>query len=125
MFRRPRRDGALVGDHRGRCPRLISKVAPRQILMEMSPGDCAYFEGDERDPWHFNDGSSWPSEGVSGISTRHFQGATLASMDGSASYVHDHDWLEDVNFTNKNRLWCYPKTANGGDPVYGHVMLNN
>jgi len=78
--------------------------------------------GDERDPWHFKDDSSWSAEGVPGISTRHLQGATQALIDGSASYVHDRDGLQAVNTTNKNRLWCYPKTADGGDPVYGHII---
>jgi hypothetical protein len=89
-------------------------------MSQMQPGDCVLFEGDGSDPWHFNDGSSWPSEG---ITTRHLQGATWAAVDGSASYVRQVDWLNNVYYTNKNRLWCYPKTADGGDPKYGHVIL--
>jgi len=111
-------NGAVIGFRSG----YNSNSLPVKIS-QMLPGDCVYFEADELDPWHFNDGSSWPSEGVPGISTRHSQGATLASIDGSSSYVRDSDWLDEVNFTNKNRLWCYPKTENGGDPVYGHEIL--
>ena len=88
----------------------------------MQPGDCMLFEGDESDPFDFNDGSSWPSEG---ITVRHAQGATQAAIDGSASYVRDDAWLKDVLYPGKNRLWCYPDTANGGDPVYGHVLFND
>ena len=113
-------NGAVIGFRSG----YHSNSMPVKIS-QMLPGDCVFFEGDERDPWHFNDASSWPSEGVPGISSRHFQGATLASIGGSSSYVRVNDWLDDVNFTNKNRLWCYPKTENGGDPVYGHVILKN
>ncbi|HUC86063.1 MAG TPA: hypothetical protein VL970_12775, partial [Candidatus Acidoferrales bacterium] len=83
--------------------------------------DCVLFEADDRDPSNFNDGSSWPSEG---ISTRHFKGATQSAIDGSSGYVRDADWLAEVNYPNKNRLWCYPKTRDGGDPVYGHVLWN-
>jgi prepilin-type N-terminal cleavage/methylation domain-containing protein len=108
-------NGAVIGFRSG----YHSNATPVKISA-MQPGDCILFEGDERDPWHFNDGSSWPSEGNPGVTTRHLQGATMGAVDGSASYIHDADWLKEVNATNKNRLWCYPNTADGGDPVYGH-----
>ena len=113
-------NGAVIGFRTG----YHSNSLPVKIL-QMQPGDCVLFEADERDPWHFNDGSSWPSEGIPGVTTRHLQGATYAAVDGSSSYVRDDSWLNDVNSTNKNRLWCYPGTNDGGDPVYGHVILDN
>jgi prepilin-type N-terminal cleavage/methylation domain-containing protein len=108
-------NGAVIGFRSG----YYGDVQP-VTMSQMQPGDCVLFEGDGSDPWHFNDGSSWPSEG---ITTRHLQGATWAAVDGSASYVRQVDWLNNVYYTNKNRLWCYPKTADGGDPKYGHVIL--
>lgn len=109
-------NGAVIGFRSG----FHSNTLPAKIT-QMLPGDCAYFEADDRDPFNFNDGSSWPSEG---ISTRHSMGATQSALDGSASYVRDLDWLADINCTTKNRLWCYPLTADGGDPIYGHVLWN-
>jgi len=110
-------NGAVMGYRSG----YHSNAIPVKIS-QMLPGDCVLFEGDDRDPWNFNDGSSWPSEG---ISARHSSGATMASVDGSASYVRDDDWASDVAYSGKNRLWCYPTTTDGGDPVYGHVLLKN
>jgi prepilin-type N-terminal cleavage/methylation domain-containing protein len=107
-------NGAVIGFRSG-----YRSNAPPVKISQMLPGDCVLFEADDRDPFNFNDGSSWPSEG---ISTRHLQGATQAALDGSTSYIRDDDWFTDVLCTNKNRLWCYPKTKNGGDPVYGHVI---
>ncbi len=109
-------NGAVIGFRSG----YYSNALPVKIS-QLQPGDCLFFEGDDRDPFNFNDGSSWPSEG---ISTRHSKGATQAALDGSASYVRDVDWLTDINSTTKNRLWCYPNTTDGGDPVYGHVLWN-
>jgi len=105
-------NGAVIGFRSG----FHSNAAPVKIT-EMQPGDCVLFEADERDPFDFNDGSSWPSEG---ITARHLQGATQAAIDGSANYVSDDAWAYDVARTNKNRLWCYPKTPDGGDPIYHH-----
>jgi prepilin-type N-terminal cleavage/methylation domain-containing protein len=84
---------------------------------QMLPTDCILFEADDREAFSFNDGSSWPSEG---ITVRHSDGATMGALDGSANYVRNDDWLDEVNDSNKNRLWCYPLTDDGGDPVYGH-----
>jgi len=47
----------------------------------------------------------------------------LASVDGSSSYTRRADWENDVHYPGKNRLWCYPNTADGGDPVDGHVIF--
>lgn len=109
-------NGAVIGFRSG----YHSNAVPVTVS-QLQPGDCLLFEADERTAFAFNDGSSWPSEG---ISRRHLLGATQAAMDGSCSYVRDADWLADVLNTNKNRLWCYPKTKDGGDPVYGHVLWN-
>jgi prepilin-type N-terminal cleavage/methylation domain-containing protein len=105
-------NGAVIGFRTG----FHSNSLPVKIS-QMLPGDCLLFEADDRNPFNFNDGSSWPNEG---ITVRHANGATLAVVDGAASYVRLPDWQRDVADTNKNRLWCYPHTADGGDLIYGH-----
>ncbi|HXF10405.1 MAG TPA: type II secretion system protein [Desulfuromonadaceae bacterium] len=86
---------------------------PYTKLGAMQPGDCAFWETDETDPWFFNDGANNPKEGVSG---RHHQGAIQAQFDASVSYVKLDAWYNDVDFTNKNRLWCFPGSSDGRDP---------
>ncbi|MGA2854371.1 MAG: prepilin-type N-terminal cleavage/methylation domain-containing protein [Verrucomicrobiota bacterium] len=105
-------NGAVIGFRSG-----FRSNAPPVKISQMLPGDCVLWEGDERDQFNFNDGSSWPSEG---ITVRHLNGATQAAADGSSSYVRLPDWQSEVADKNKNRLWCYPNTADGGDPIYGH-----
>jgi prepilin-type N-terminal cleavage/methylation domain-containing protein len=108
-------NGAMIGFRSG----YHSNSLPVKIS-QMRSSDCILFEADDRDAFSFNDGSSWPSEG---ITSRHSNGAVLGCIDGSSSYVRTNDWQSDVLSTNKNRLWCYPNTADGGDPVYGHVVF--
>ena len=105
-------NGAVIGFRTG-----YHSNAPPVKISQMRSGDCVLFEADDRAPFNFNDGSSWPSEG---ITRRHLNGATMAVVDGSSSYVRLPDWQSDVADTNKNRLWCYPDTADGRDLVYGH-----
>ncbi|MBU6410353.1 MAG: hypothetical protein KGR98_08190, partial [Verrucomicrobia bacterium] len=82
-------------------------------LAQMRPSDCAFWETDERDPFYFNDGANYPREGVS---TRHYQGGIEATFGGQVDYVRFTDWYKDVAFPGKNRLWCYPNSADGGNP---------
>jgi prepilin-type N-terminal cleavage/methylation domain-containing protein len=105
-------NGAVIGFRTG-----YNSNSPPVKISQMRPGDCLLFEADDRKAFSFNDGSSWPLEG---ITKRHLNGATQAAVDGSSSYVRWIDWQNDVAETNKNRLWCYPNTADGGDLVYGH-----
>jgi prepilin-type N-terminal cleavage/methylation domain-containing protein len=79
----------------------------------MQPTDCAFWETNEKHPEYFNDGANWPGEGVSG---RHQNGGIQAAFDGSVNYVRLDSWYADVAYTNKNRLWCYPGSADGGGP---------
>lgn len=107
-------NGAVIGYRTG-----FHSNWPAVKISRMQPGDCVLFEANDRAAFSFNDGSSWPSEG---ITIRHMNGAVIASVDGSSSYVRLADWQNDIAYTGKNRLWCYPDTADGGDPVYGHVL---
>ena len=105
-------NGAVIGFRTGYHS---NSVAVK--ITQMLPTDCILFEADERDAFSYNDGSSWPSEG---ITTRHSNGATITSVDGSSTYIRNDHWQSLVNYSGKNSVWCYPLTADGGDPVYGH-----
>ena len=89
------------------------EVYPPVKLSAMRPTDCAFWETDEADPHNFNDGANWPGEGVS---PRHAQGGIQAAFDTSVSYIRLDAWYNDVNDPNKNRLWCYPNSSDGGGP---------
>ena len=86
---------------------------PPAKLTAMQPTDCAFWETDEKHPDYFNDGANWPGEGVSG---RHQNGGIQAAFDGSVTYVRLDIWYANVAFTNRNRLWCYPGSPDGGGP---------
>jgi prepilin-type N-terminal cleavage/methylation domain-containing protein len=105
-------NGAVIGFRSG----YHSNAMPVKVT-QMLPSDCILFEADERSAFAYNDGSSWPSEGVT---TRHSNGATLTAVDGSSGYIRDDQWQSLVNFPGKNSLWCYPLAEDGGDPVNGH-----
>ncbi len=95
-------NGAICGYRRA--------VYPCVKLARMQSGDCAFWETDESEPSNFNDGANFPTEGVS---ARHSQGAIQAQFDGAVSYIRLAKWYEDVADTNRNRLWCYPGSADG------------
>lgn len=101
-------NGAVVGYYFHRYP--------PEKLSTMLPTDCAFWETDEKHPEYFNDGANWPAEGVSG---RHQSGGIQAAFGGAVNYVKLDQWYADVTCTNKNRLWCYPDSPDGGGP-YGH-----
>lgn len=88
-------------------------INPPVKLVAMRPDDCAFWETDEKHPEYFNDGANWPAEGVSG---RHQKGGVQAEFGGAVNYVRLASWYADVASTNKNRLWCYPASVDGGGP---------
>src|SRR3954463_12797529 len=61
-------NGAVIGFRSG----YHSNAVPVKIT-RMLPGDCLFWEADDREAFSFNDGSSWPTEG---ITIRHAKGAT-------------------------------------------------
>jgi prepilin-type N-terminal cleavage/methylation domain-containing protein len=95
-------NGAVIGYDRANYPPVR--------MSQMLPDDVAFWETDERRPDYFNDGASFPEEGVS---ARHLQGAIHASFGGTVRYIKLADWYRDVAKTNRNRLWCYPDSPNG------------
>ena len=87
------------------------KLSPCVRLSEIVPSDCiAFWETDETDPRFFNDGASFPGEGVS---RRHLQGAMSGAFDGSVAFMKFKTWYELSDQKAKNRLWCFPRSADG------------
>jgi hypothetical protein len=85
-------------------------IFPPVKLGELRPDGVAFWETDERYPSDFNDGASYPSEG---ISTRHHQGGVYGAFDGSAGFIKFNDWYAEANSPTQNRLWCYPRSSSG------------
>ena len=83
---------------------------PPTKLATMRPSDCIFWETDETEPYYFNDGANFPTEGVS---ARHLQGGIQATFDGAANYVKLTIWYQQVGVTNRNRLWCSPYSVDG------------
>ncbi|TAL06712.1 MAG: prepilin-type N-terminal cleavage/methylation domain-containing protein [Verrucomicrobia bacterium] len=104
-------NGAVIG--------YMAMRYPAVKLAALRPGDCAFWETDEREPKYFNDGANYPPEGVS---ARHTQGGIQVTFDGAVNYVRFTDWAYDVAETNRNRLWCCPYSPDGGDPESGHTQ---
>jgi prepilin-type N-terminal cleavage/methylation domain-containing protein len=102
-------NGAVTGYNHG----FNNPSEPSVKLSAFLPTDCAFWETDETHPAYFNDGANYPWEGVS---ARHLQGGIQAAFDSSVSYVRFDEWYAEEAQTNKNRLWCYPFSADGGDP---------
>jgi prepilin-type N-terminal cleavage/methylation domain-containing protein len=75
-----------------------------------APTAYAFWETDEKEPHDFNDGASYPTEGVS---ARHNRGAIYGAFGGSVSYVKFDTWYQQVDSPDKNDLWCNPNTPNG------------
>jgi len=95
-------NGAIIGYDRTNFP-------PAK-LGGMLPTDIAFWETDEKFPNFFNDGASFPREGVS---TRHLQGAIRAAFGGDVGFVRFDTWYFQVTDINKNSLWCYPGSFDG------------
>ena len=95
-------NGAVIGYNR--------VLLPPVRLALLKSEDVALWETDERDPDYFNDGASYPEEGVS---RRHNQGAIRATFDAAVGYVRFDDWYYQVSETNRNHLWCYPGSPDG------------
>jgi prepilin-type N-terminal cleavage/methylation domain-containing protein len=85
-------------------------IYPALKLGDFPPRSIMFWETDERFPQYFNDGANYPAEGVS---KRHINGGIYAAADASASFIRFGRWYAEEADTNKNRLWCYPGSANG------------
>jgi hypothetical protein len=80
-------------------------------LSAFKPNDVLLWEADEKRPSYFNDGSSFPDEG---ISKRHAgKGATVALFGGSVEFMSYAAYYREEAIPFRNRLWCAPDTING------------
>ena len=96
-------NGAVIGYAR--------MVVPVEKMGDMAPDAVAFWETDEEKPkTYFNDGASYPKEGVS---ARHNRGAINGTFGGSVSYIKFGEWYREVENPVRNRLWCYPGSTNG------------
>ena len=95
-------NGAIIG--------FDKQEFPARKLEEFSGEAIAFWETDEREPEYFNDGASYPGEGVS---RRHSNGAINATFGGSVSFVRFAAWYGNVADKHKNTLWCYPGSVDG------------
>lgn len=95
-------NGAVCGYARTNYPPLR--------LGQFRPDDILFWETDERFPDYFNDGASYPSEGVS---RRHAQGAIHAAFGGHVTYIRIEKWYLMEADPKRNPLWCYPLSDNG------------
>jgi prepilin-type N-terminal cleavage/methylation domain-containing protein len=87
-----------------------TNMNPCARLGEMSPSSVLFWETDERWPLFFNDGANYPKEGVS---QRHQEGGIYGAADGSAGFIKFVEWYLEVASTNRNRLWCNPRSLDG------------
>lgn len=95
-------NGAVIGYNRTNNP--------PEKLASFRPDDIAFWESDENQPKYFNDGSSFPKEGVS---ARHSLGAIHATFGGQVGFIKIDVWYLEEAKTDKNRLWCYLGSADG------------
>ena len=95
-------NGAVAGYNR--------VLDPTAKLADMRSDDVAFWETDEKHPNYFNDGASYPKEGVS---ARHELGAINAAFGGQVSFIKIDAWYLAVAETNRNFLWCYPGSLDG------------
>jgi len=95
-------NGAVIGYNRTNYP-------PAR-LEAFRYDDVAFWETDEKYPDYFNDGASYPSEGVS---ARHALGAIHATFGGAVEYIKLEVWYLEEAKPTRNRLWCYPGSKDG------------
>lgn len=95
-------NGAVIGYNRTNFP--------PERLDAFHPDDIAFWETDEKYPDYFNDGSSYPWEGVS---ARHDLGAIHAAFGGQVEFIKLELWYLEEAKPTRNRLWCYPGSKDG------------
>jgi hypothetical protein len=86
------------------------RIYPPVKITALHPDDAAFWEPYQGDPHDFIDGASTPAWG---FGDHHGQVAVEATFDGSARFIRSADWDQDMKSPNRNRLWCYPYSANG------------
>jgi prepilin-type N-terminal cleavage/methylation domain-containing protein len=85
-------------------------VYPAVKLNRMPPLGVALWETDENNLNNYNDGASYPSEG---LTTRHARGGVYAEFSGAVAFMKRDNWDRYANEANANQLWCYPDSYDG------------
>jgi prepilin-type N-terminal cleavage/methylation domain-containing protein len=87
---------------------------PPMKLSQMNPQGIDFWECNNAtandNQTLFNDGASKPDENTSG---RHGNVTPVGVFDGSARLMQIPEWIEKLNETGANELWCYPGSTNG------------
>lgn len=96
---------------------------PAAKLGAMRGDAVIWWETDEKDPFNFYGGSSYPDEGVS---QRHNIGALIGGISGSAEYIKFKRFYSNEYAGRRgdrggtipksglpNRIWCNPDKPNG------------
>jgi prepilin-type N-terminal cleavage/methylation domain-containing protein len=78
-------------------------------ITAMNSSAILMWETDERTPFYFNDGSNFPTEG---ISRRHREGALVAGFSGNVEWIKLLKYYDEVN-RSPGLLWCNPATRDG------------
>lgn len=79
-------------------------------ITDFRPDAISLWETDERNPFYFNDASSFPGEG---ISERHNKGAVIGDFGGSVEFIQFKQYYDLADQTTKGRLWCNPGSRDG------------
>ena len=80
-------------------------------LTAFRANDILFWEANEMDPGRFNDGASFPDEGVS---KRHGgKGLNVGCFGGSVSFITYNEYYREEALPDRNRLWCAPDTKDG------------
>jgi prepilin-type N-terminal cleavage/methylation domain-containing protein/prepilin-type processing-associated H-X9-DG protein len=99
-------NGALTGYGRNALTYRLSEFIRTDSVMFWETDE----RGGRRAPAPWNDGGSFPDEG---LTRRHGDGATMAMIDGSSAWWSQSIYESEVN-TNSSRLWCDPRSPTGG-----------
>jgi prepilin-type N-terminal cleavage/methylation domain-containing protein len=85
-------------------------IYPSLKLSHMPPRGVIFWEPDETDVSNFNDGASYPNEG---ITARHAQGGVYGEFNGAVAFMKQSVWNDGAAQTVANQFWCYPDSFDG------------
>jgi prepilin-type N-terminal cleavage/methylation domain-containing protein len=76
----------------------------------MPPLGIVFWEPNENDLNNFNDGASFPNEG---LTARHDNGGIYGEFNGAVNFMKQSVWNAGVAQPVANQFWCYPESADG------------
>jgi hypothetical protein len=86
------------------------EIYPPVKLSRMPPLGIIFWEPDENDLKNFNDGPSYPCEG---LTARHALGGVYGEFNGSVAFMKQKVWNNGAAQSIGNRFWCYPDSCDG------------